>query len=218
MTSAHITLNTRGARRRRAFTLIELLIVVLIIAILAAIAVPNFLAFQTRAKVSRARSDMRAIATALEAYAVEWSTYPPNDGSFCVIPVEITTPIAYISTNKFVDPFAEHIQEQSSSSSAISRHYTYMQIVTLAESIFWATQGRPCPSEAIHHWSYNDGAFGKYGKWRMVAKGPDCVYLDSAFAPPLRGSDIRYDPTNGVASFGNLLRTQHSPTGEGVDN
>jgi prepilin-type N-terminal cleavage/methylation domain-containing protein len=50
------------------FTLIELLIVVAIIAILAAIAVPNFLEAQVRAKVSRAHSDMRSIAIALEGY------------------------------------------------------------------------------------------------------------------------------------------------------
>ena len=60
----------------KAFTLIELLIVVLIIAILAAIAVPNFLEFQTRAKVSRVKSDMRTLATAIEAYAVDNDEYP----------------------------------------------------------------------------------------------------------------------------------------------
>jgi prepilin-type N-terminal cleavage/methylation domain-containing protein len=55
----------------RGFTLIELLIVVAIIAILDAIAVPNFLEAQLRAKVSRAKSDMRSVATALEAYRVD---------------------------------------------------------------------------------------------------------------------------------------------------
>ena len=61
---------------KKAFTLIELLIVVAIIAILAAIAVPNFLEAQTRSKVSRAKTDMRSLATAIESYMVDNNTYP----------------------------------------------------------------------------------------------------------------------------------------------
>src|SRR3712207_5517880 len=57
------------------FTLIELLIVVAIIAILAAIAVPNFLEAQTRAKVSRAKADMKSLVTAMEAYGVDHNRY-----------------------------------------------------------------------------------------------------------------------------------------------
>lgn len=63
-------------KKSRGFTLIELLIVVAIIAILAAIAVPNFLEAQVRAKVSRVKSDMRSIATAIEAYCVDTNQYP----------------------------------------------------------------------------------------------------------------------------------------------
>ena len=62
--------------RFRGFTLIELLIVVAIIAILAAIAIPNFLEAQTRAKVSRAKGDMRSISLAVEAYRVDNNRYP----------------------------------------------------------------------------------------------------------------------------------------------
>jgi len=63
-------------KKMRGFTLIELLIVVAIIAILAAIAVPNFLEAQVRAKVSRVKTDQRSMATAIEAYYVDNNIYP----------------------------------------------------------------------------------------------------------------------------------------------
>jgi prepilin-type N-terminal cleavage/methylation domain-containing protein len=64
--------------RNRAFTYIELLIVVSVISVLAAITVPNFLMAQVRAKVARARADMATIVIALEAYHAETRAYPPN--------------------------------------------------------------------------------------------------------------------------------------------
>ena len=65
----------RPSNRERSFTLIELLIVVAIIAILAAIAVPNFLEAQMRAKVSRLMSDMRQVAWAMDAYRVDYNDH-----------------------------------------------------------------------------------------------------------------------------------------------
>ncbi len=100
---------------RRAFTLIELLIVVAIIAILAAIAVPNFLEAQTRARVSRCKADMRTCALALESYHVDTNQYPApsgyeaqGNGVFAVtdpsdepfegfLPRRLTTPVAYVA-------------------------------------------------------------------------------------------------------------------------
>ncbi len=67
------------ARRESGFTLIELLIVVAIIAILAAIAVPNFLEAQVRAKVSAIKADQRTLRTALESYCIDNKCYPQSD-------------------------------------------------------------------------------------------------------------------------------------------
>ncbi len=63
-------------RKERGFTLIELLIVVAIIGIIAAIAIPNLLNAINRGRQKRTMSDMRTIGTACEAYAVDNSFYP----------------------------------------------------------------------------------------------------------------------------------------------
>ena len=62
-------------KRREGFTLIELMIVVAIIGILAAIAIPNFLRFQLRSKTGEAKANLAAIRTAEEGYFSEYSTY-----------------------------------------------------------------------------------------------------------------------------------------------
>lgn len=102
--------------KRQGFTLIELLIVVAIIAILAAIAVPNFLEAQTRAKTSRVKNDLRTQATAIETYLIDYGTLPRDNDSDMdreySAPdwqkangaMQLTTPIAYVS-GMLKDPF-----------------------------------------------------------------------------------------------------------------
>jgi type IV pilus assembly protein PilA len=59
----------------KGFTLIELMIVVAIIGILAAIAIPNFVKFQCRSKQSEAKTNLKAMFTAQESYRAEFDTY-----------------------------------------------------------------------------------------------------------------------------------------------
>jgi prepilin-type N-terminal cleavage/methylation domain-containing protein len=68
----------RNTTKAKAFTLIELLIVVAIIGILAAIAIPNFLQAQVRAKVSKGQAEMRVLAMNLETYRVDHNVYVPD--------------------------------------------------------------------------------------------------------------------------------------------
>jgi len=70
--------------------------------IMAAIAIPNFLEAQIRAKVARARSDTRTMGLALETYYIDNSVYPPEK----TFPASLTSPIAYTSAAP-TDPFTQ---------------------------------------------------------------------------------------------------------------
>ena len=66
----------RNFRKQSGFTLIELLIVVAIIGIIAAIAIPNLLNAIDRGKQKRSMADMRSLGTAVESYSVDVNFYP----------------------------------------------------------------------------------------------------------------------------------------------
>ena len=69
----------------KGFTLIELMIVVAIIGILAAIAIPNFVKFQCRSKQSEAKGNLKALYVAQESYRAEFDKYVTDCGAGCNI-------------------------------------------------------------------------------------------------------------------------------------
>ena len=201
--------------RKNAFTLIELLIVVAIIAILAAIAVPNFLEAQVRSKVSRVKSDLRTIATGVESYAVDNNRIPrmlhtgyysdtyyyggvSHDVYGCLWQ-GLTTPIAYLTSVEWIDPF----QIASNAFRLDERFYTYQDIRAYLDrnstSLFW------------------NAALNFYGSFRTGSVGPDRSFQHppAPAAPFQYSGSLCYDPTNGTVSYGNIWRSQrHSDTAQ----
>lgn len=213
----------------RAFTLIELLIVVAIIAILAAIAVPNFLEAQTRAKVAAGASALRTVATGLESYAVDNNKYPytesvgptifmPPGGTPRVNPSGIlagglTSPIAYLSTVPN-DPFKHSI----SGVPVIAPVYYETAGFKVADGVVDLNPSSLVPADAVG--SNNIRGIGADTAVYSVAQTPRAYVLYS-LGPDLdnfirQGNTIviksmwnlnnRYDPTNGTVSGGNVVR------------
>lgn len=210
-------------RPLRAFTLIELLIVVAIIAILAAIAVPNFLEAQVRAKVSRVKSDMRSLATAIEAYAVDNNKYPyynnPLDEAYATqygnratpiadgryelrAPVSLTTPIAYM-TSLLPDAFPNvHGGEERSAGHPF--HWCIDQD-PYTSNLTAAAGPDQFPAKAIYSMVAQSSDAPTYYssesvQWVQISHGPDVDHDN-----PDEGAHARaYDPTNGTVSSGDI--------------
>ena len=97
-------------RNSKGFTLIELLIVVAIIGIIAAIAIPNLLNAIDRGKQKRTMADMRSIGTAVESYAVDNNVYPVAASNTALQP--LVEPI-YIKKMPLVDGWSGAYQVTS---------------------------------------------------------------------------------------------------------
>ncbi|RJP30133.1 MAG: prepilin-type N-terminal cleavage/methylation domain-containing protein [Candidatus Omnitrophota bacterium] len=190
--------------KKTAFTLIELLIVVAIIGILAAIAVPNFLNAQIRAKIGRVRADHRAFTVALEAYFVDhneypWGVFPNQVGGYTTASLtNLTTPVSYISSVMQEDPFGEGTFGQSGPSN--KKFYVYVNYNGLWARIDTAAQTH------FKNWPYFKG----YG---MTSFGPDDLDSGGVWAPlnyrvgSRRGGDLAlYAPSNGLISLGDICR------------
>lgn len=195
---------------KKGFTLIELLIVVAIIAILAAIAVPNFLEAQVRAKVSRVKSDQRTLTVALESYCVDNQRGPicaNENANFFNMPgynnasalSQLTTPIAYV-TSILRDPFIEKGAVNRGNLAFSTYAYVYRSYFKPER---YATN-HPIAKIGAAGYLY---ALHSFGPSRDASK-PDHTG-NGTFSLMLGGSEGMgiYDPTNGTTSYGWIVRT-----------
>lgn len=207
-------------RSKEGFTLIELLIVIAIILILIAIALPNFLEAQTRAKVVSARGGLRTIQIGFESYYTDFGEYvtswrfsylnaasPPNiDGSDMRL---LTTPIPYIKeelprdpfTNK--DPFANLRDNPESFFTAYGAWRGADGSTKYAESGPGPFGLIPVRFDSWMAWSTgpdNQAQTGGYRPEQVVDRSGQSGLLN--YAPYYNG--VKYSATNGTKSIGDI--------------
>lgn len=182
-------------RQAEGFTLIELLIVVAIIGILAAIAVPNFLNAQVRAKVANTQADLRSLATALESYRLDNNIYPPTPDTagnlrFARL-AKLTTPVSYMNSVP-LDPFRKGVDPTASGSIFQPQDSAYP---------LWDPQYADGRRRTGNIFDWLPEEKNRFGRWVLHGAGPDTAY-EAAKPLPLH----YYDPSNGVYSTGDLYR------------
>jgi len=207
----------------KAFTLIEILLVVAIIALLAAIATPSFVEVQTRAKVARVLTDFRTMGVGIEAYAVDHNVYPScladnyMLGKEYVQPftrrvISLTTPVAYLTQVPQNSPFA--VPNQAHTMGHMQYEYfdrTGVQVarggdIPLLVGDFFLCAGLQVVDPSTY--TPGDAPWGSVPPWVLSDFGPD-GYESWEVAPTMGwpGAYVFYDPTNGTISLGEIMKS-----------
>ena len=87
-------------RSKRGFTLVEILIVVVILGILAAIVIPQFTEASTEARESRLQSDLQMLRSQIELYKVQHNDVPPALATFVTQLTQYTSQVGAVSATK----------------------------------------------------------------------------------------------------------------------
>jgi prepilin-type N-terminal cleavage/methylation domain-containing protein len=205
---------------KRAFTLIELLIVVAIISILAALALPNFREAQTRSKVAVARSDLRTLSMALEEYMLDNGAYPQSEinGTLKYLD-QLSTPIAYLVAPRLRDPFTKQAAFADFNVRQIPtyRYYGFNKVGVLNADTDTGEiiSPRSGEEEQLRIVWFMLFCHGPNGVRDNLEEGP----VSGTFIKSENIQDVHrfvcfvYDPTNGTSSPGEIFCSGGSPDG-----
>ena len=122
--------------RRAGFTLVEIMIVVAIITLLAALAIPGILRARKRAQASRVKDDLRLIEAAVDQYAIETQRQPGSVVSVSGWTAYLKTETQLCTTGK--DVLGHDFGPQTVDQIPIVPSETYAALADVADDGFWA--------------------------------------------------------------------------------
>lgn len=187
---------------------------VAVLAVLAMIAIPNFLEAQTRAKITAAKAGIRTLKGALEVYRLDTGSYPATTpllerdplGVLADVQLRVlTTPVAYTTPGTFADPFGR-VRNQM----LMPQLFMEVAVPNAGLSLLY-----------VHYPSFaalTENPFVRVDGAAVLSMGPDRLDSFGVFSPfppeamPSLGRSMGrsvpintvYDPTNGAVSSGDI--------------
>lgn len=191
---------------KQAFTLIELLIVVAILGLLSAIAIPNFLNAQVKAKLANSYANMKTIQTAIATYTLDHRNAPIDQGPDAldgITYLALTTPVSYLST---IEVFRDRFKTQSEEDEGYYYAYGSPHHIDNPHDVI---RIQAFQRENLTYFLFGWGPDRKSDwPWKML--GDTLAKLKTpSLAGPNADGGIFYSPSNGLRSSGDIVSTNH---------